>query len=66
MCTYWLTGRENLEQIIPSITEVSNIKNDPGLHQVRYAHMYEQTSTGRIQYRGKDDEVMVQQEDWNE
>ncbi|XP_071798818.1 uncharacterized protein [Asterias amurensis] len=66
MCTYWLTGRENLEQIIPSITEVSNIKNDPGLHEVRYAHMYEQTSTGRIQYRGKDDEVMVQQEDWNE
>ncbi|XP_022108255.1 guanylate cyclase 2G-like [Acanthaster planci] len=62
MTTYWLTGRENFEQIIQPISEQSNIMNDPGLHEVRYTHMYEQTSTGRIQYRIQDDV----EPDWKE
>ena len=59
MSTYWLTSRENFRQLVPSMTEVSYINNDPDIREVRYAHMYEQTSTGRIHYRGNDD-MLVQ------
>ena len=53
MDTYWLTEKDNFEIVIGGAEDgnTNNLIKDVALHEHKYEHMYEQTYTGRIQYR---------------
>ncbi|XP_072033171.1 uncharacterized protein [Amphiura filiformis] len=53
MDTYWLTEKDNFEMAITAEDNANNLMNDVALREHKYEHMYEQTYTGRIQYRGR-------------
>ncbi|XP_030838413.1 glycine-rich cell wall structural protein 1.0-like [Strongylocentrotus purpuratus] len=49
MYTYWLTGRDDFDILGLDVSA----RDHMGIHEHRYAHMYDQMYKGRVQFAGK-------------